>query len=271
MHNNLYIFDVDGTLTPSRQKMTDEFSNFFNKWSDKNRFYLVTGSDLKKTEEQVPEIYLKKAEGIFTCCGNQAWRPDPHVVNIGAELIYDNNFEVSKKLKSLLDVILMSSPYPHRYGNHIEDRGSMVNFSIVGRDCTQEQREDFFRWDNENNEREKISKVIKQKFPELDAVIGGQISIDIYPRGNDKSQILKHIQDYENQKTDGYADNEYIFMGDRTKKGGNDYPLAKLMEAKNNSSYHQVEDYRKTWWLLQKYDLESLKNDQNNFLLNEDC
>ena len=26
----IYIFDVDGTLTPSRQKMTEEFSKFFD-------------------------------------------------------------------------------------------------------------------------------------------------------------------------------------------------------------------------------------------------
>ena len=28
--NNIHIFDVDGTLTPSRQKMTDEFMNFLD-------------------------------------------------------------------------------------------------------------------------------------------------------------------------------------------------------------------------------------------------
>ena len=119
----------------------------------------------------------------------------------------------------------MNSPYPNRYGNHIEDRGSMVNFSIVGRDCTQLQRDIFFKWDNEHQERKKISKVIKHKFPELDAVIGGQISIDIYPKGHDKSQIFKHIEEIENFN----CPEEYIFIGDRMEEGGNDYPLAQLL------------------------------------------
>jgi len=230
--DRIFIFDIDGTLTPSRLKMTKEFAKFFDKWSNENKYYLVTGSDLDKTKEQLPIAYIDRAEAIFTCCGNQMWRDN--------ELIYDNKFELSTKLKNSLEVVLMSSPYPHRYGNHIEDRGSMVNFSIVGRNCTQEQREDFFKWDNEKGERKKISTFLKHKFKDLDAVLGGQISIDIYPKGMDKSQIIKHI-DF----------NECIFIGDRTEKGGNDYPLAKLMEETNNCKYFQTEGPEQTMEILQ--------------------
>ena len=187
--NKIYMFDVDGTLTPSRLMMTKEFAKFFDKWSNENKYYLVTGRDLNKTKEQLPLAYIDRAQAIFTCCGNQMWRNN--------KLIYNNKFELTSKLKNTLEVILMGNQYPHRYGNHIEDRGSMVNFSIVGRNCTQEQRENFFKWDNEKDERKKISAFIKHKFKDLDAVIGGQISIDIYPKGMDKSQIIEHIEDIE--------------------------------------------------------------------------
>ena len=230
--DRIFMFDIDGTLTPSRLRMTEKFAKFFDKWSNKNKYYLVTGSDLEKTKEQLPIVYIDRAEAIFTCCGNQMWRDN--------ELIYDNKFELSTKLKNSLEVVLMSSPYPHRYGNHIEDRGSMVNFSIVGRNCTQEQREHFFKWDEEKGERKKISTFLKHKFKDLDAVLGGQISIDIYPKGMDKSQIIKHI-DLD----------EYIFIGDRTEKGGNDYPLAKLMEETHNCSYHQTEGWENTQQILE--------------------
>ena len=213
----IYIFDVDGTLTPSRLQMTEKFSKFFDKWSNENKYYLVTGSDLDKTKEQLPIAYIDRARAIFTCCGNQMWRDN--------ELIYDNKFKVTKKLNKLLGTILSNSVCPHRYGNHIEDRGSMVNFSIVGRDCTQEQRDEYFKYDNEKGERQIISNAIKEKFPDLDAVIGGQISIDIYPKGKDKSQILDVIKQDRLVTPD-----EYIFIGDRIEKGGNDYPLAKLLQ-----------------------------------------
>ena len=46
--DKIFIFDVDGTLTPSRRRMTEEFAKFFDRWSNENTFYLVTGSDLSK-------------------------------------------------------------------------------------------------------------------------------------------------------------------------------------------------------------------------------
>jgi len=218
--DRIFIFDIDGTLTPSRLRMTEEFAKFFDKWSEKNKYYLVTGSDLDKTKEQLPIAYIDRAEAIFTCCGNQMWRDD--------ESIYDNKFKVPRKLNKLLGTIMSNSQYPYRYGNHIEDRGSMVNFSIVGRDCTQEQREEYFEWDKQSLERTIIANAIKEKFPDLDAVIGGQISIDIYPKGNDKSQVLNVI---EQERL--VSPNEYIFIGDGIENGGNDYPLAKLLKHKD--------------------------------------
>jgi len=126
----------------------------------------------------------------------------------------------------------------------------MLNFSVVGRDCTQEQREDYFKWDKQTNERKNISNDIKSTWTKLDAVIGGQISIDIYPKGNDKSQVLNII---EQERL--VPPSEYIFIGDGIENGGNDYPLALLMDNIEGCDWHQVEDYRKTWWLLQRYEL----------------
>ena len=51
--DKVFIFDVDGTLTPSRRKMTKDFEKFFSKWAEENTFYLVSGSDLEKMKEQV--------------------------------------------------------------------------------------------------------------------------------------------------------------------------------------------------------------------------
>ena len=48
--SKVYIFDVDGTLTPSRLKMDEEFYDFFRNWIPNHKYYLVTGSDLKKAK-----------------------------------------------------------------------------------------------------------------------------------------------------------------------------------------------------------------------------
>jgi phosphomannomutase len=123
----------------------------------------------------------------------------------------------------------------------------MLNFSVVGRNCTQEQREEYFEWDNKVGERRKIANEIMSGWPELEAVLGGQISIDIYPKGKDKSQIYEHLEEKENI----FCPDEYIFIGDRTEKGGNDYPLAKLMEETSSCNYYRTKGWEHTQQILE--------------------
>ena len=240
----VFIFDVDGTLTPSRLPMTEEFLKFFDEWSKRNSFYLVSGSDIEKLDEQVPNIIMERTKGIFTCGGNELWQFDPHIVNFPFGRIYKNEFKPPNNLGTYLGEQIRFSETPVQSTNHIEDRGSLLNFSIVGRDCTLEERQKYFEWDNEVGERKTIAEFIQKQWPELDAVIGGQISIDIVPKGNDKSQILEHIQQKEN------AD-KYIFLGDRIEEGGNDYPLAKLMGKTDGCRYYKVEGYKETKQILE--------------------
>ena len=246
--NRVYMFDVDGTLTPSRQKMTEKFKKFFREWSNKNKFYLVTGSDLPKLQEQVPDDILELSAGLFTCCGNQFWKEgSTKQWPIDWKLQYENKFTPPQNLLTYLGEELRMSDYHHRAGNHIEDRDSLLNFSIVGRNCSAIERENYFKWDNQNGERKRISTHIREQWSNIDAVLGGQISIDIYPKGMDKSQIFKHIEEKENF----YCPDEYYFIGDRTKEGGNDYPLAKLMEETNNCYTFQTTGWEQTQKILE--------------------
>ena len=235
----IYIFDVDGTLTPSRRRMTKDFAKFFDKWSNENEFYLVSGSDLEKMKEQVPLAYLDRSLGLFTCGGNQFW--------VDGKLRYENKFKPPESLIDYLKEKLKNSKYPIRAGNHIENRGAMLNFSIVGRDCTLEQRKHYFEYDKKIKERQNIAEGIRFNWSKLDAVIGGQISIDIAPKGNDKSQVIYIIEQERLIKPD-----EYIFIGDRTMEGGNDYPLAKLLKDKDRpyGYAYQTEGWEHTIRLL---------------------
>ena len=244
--DKIYIFDVDGTLTPSRQPMTKEFQEFFDKWVKKNKFYLVTGSDIEKLQEQMCFFDIN-AEALFTCCGNEMWIPDPHIVNISAEQVYRKEFKPPKSLLKYLEHQLRLSDYPVRAGNHIEDRGTLLNFSMVGRDCTLQQRKDYHEYDKLTGERETIAKHIRENWEDLDAVIGGEISIDIYPKGNDKSQILEHIIEREPDA------NEFIFFGDGI-ENGNDYPLAELLSHKDRpyGYAYQVDGWEHTKRMLEK-------------------
>ena len=223
--------------------MTSDFENFFSEWANKNTFFLVSGSDLEKIREQVPEYILNLSEGVFTCGGNQLW--------LNGKLSYNHEFKPQEDLLSFLEKRVKNSKYPLRAGNHIEDRGSMLNFSIIGRDCSVDQRLDYFEYDIENQERASIAKEIIDRWNNLDAVIGGQISIDITPKGMNKSQVLDEVKKF-------YFDEQYIFIGDRTSEGGNDYPLAKIMYDTPNCFAYQAgepsaeDGYKDTKKILEK-------------------
>ena len=234
--DKIYIFDVDGTLTPSRQPMTKEFQKFFKQWIKKNKFYLVTGSDLLKLQEQMCYFDIN-AEVIFTCGGNKLYTEGPtQQWPRDWRLIYENKFEPCDSLIKYLEDTLDDSDYPVKAGIHIEDRGSMLNFSMVGRKCTLQERKNYFEYDKLTGEREKIADYINDNFKDLSAVIGGQISIDIAPKGNDKSQVIEKIK---NRNIVTSRDN-YVFIGDRTMEGGNDYPLAKVMGKMDNCEVFQA-------------------------------
>ena len=64
-----YIFDVDGTLTPSRDRMGREFANWFEHFATHNAVYLVTGSDREKTLEQIPEYIYNLCIAVYQCSG----------------------------------------------------------------------------------------------------------------------------------------------------------------------------------------------------------
>ena len=221
-----YLFDVDGTLTPSRKPMVEDFKNYFKFWvrtqqSSGNKVYLVTGSDKDKTIEQVGQELWKMVDGSYQNAGNQLF--------VNGDLVFESDWEMPKDLESVaLDLIGQSGWYGTA-DNNIEKRIGMVNISTIGRDCTDKQRADYCEWDKENLERETRADVINSNFDDIEAVIGGEISIDIYPKGKDKSQIL------------GCLEGKNIFFGDNCYLGGNDYTIAEAAYEK----YH-VADWTQT-------------------------
>ena len=107
-----YIFDVDGTLTPSRLKMNNEFEIFFRNWMSDKNVYLLTGSDHDKTIEQVGVDVWREVTESHQCGGNVVYR--------GGDLIEVSKWEPSKKLLDRCQELIDESPYEIRTKNHLE-------------------------------------------------------------------------------------------------------------------------------------------------------
>jgi len=108
---------------------------------------------------------------------------------------------------------------PIKRGTFIEFRNGMVNVSPIGRNCSQEERDDYEKYDLEHNIRKNFVEALKAKFPDfgLTYSIGGQISFDVFPTGWDKTYCLPFLK--KNSIETIY------FFGDKTMKGGNDYEI----------------------------------------------
>ena len=231
MNNSCFIFDVDGTLTDARQPMDAEFEAFFKSWMQNKNVYLVSGSDLEKIEEQIPENILLKCKGIFSCMGNEYWR--------GGELVYQKEFELEDDALKWLSSKIDKSEFDYRKPPHFEFRSGSINFSVVGRGASKYLRDFYYVWDETNKEREKIAQEFNKRFKKkysVEALLGGQISLDIQKIGSDKGQVLEHLK-YDNT----------IFFGDRCYEGGNDFALAK----KCNACW-QVEGWEDTKKIIKK-------------------
>jgi len=205
---NKFIFDVDGTLTPSRKGMDADFQGYFVDFCYANDVYLVTGSDYAKTLEQVGPDVCQAVTRIYNCNGNDVWEKGVNV--------HTNDWTLPEDAHEWLANQLTSSAYNVRTGLHFEHRPGLVNFSIVGRNATNEQRADYVAYDEHSGERIWIADKFNLIFPNLQATVGGETGIDIAPRGSDKAQI---IEDFD-------VDDKLYFFGDRMDPAGNDYSLS---------------------------------------------
>lgn len=230
----MIIFDVDGTLTPSRQPIDPAFKKWFV--SNIKVYSLVTGSDKEKTIEQVGQDIWENAEFAFNCNGNDVYQHGQHV--------YSNDWALPEDAHHWLSEQLTFSSFNLRTGLHFEHRPGMCNFSIVGRNATLGERKLYVAWDEEHTERDNIAYTFNQLFPNLEAKVGGETGIDIAPKGADKSQILNFLIDKD--------DIEFHFFGDRMDEKGNDYPLAKVLLDKSLGHCYTVNSYNDTWKYLQE-------------------
>tara|TARA_R110000824_G_scaffold57546_5_gene156433 strand:+ start:811 stop:1518 length:708 start_codon:yes stop_codon:yes gene_type:complete len=231
-----WIFDVDATLTPPRNKIDNDFEEFFYNWILKNDTYLCSGSDIGKLKEQLTPRILEGAKGVFTCMANAYYEK--------SEEIYRKYFKPPVGLEEDLKYFLFSSLYEKRTGNHIEKRTGIWNYSIVGRNANKEEREHFKNWDEKHGSRKAISSYLNSRYRDtIESSIGGDISIDIYNLGCDKRQVVEHLSDLNFSNV--------IFIGDRIYPGGNDYELAQAVENHGGKSTN-VNNWKETRKILLK-------------------
>ncbi|MEQ2233216.1 Phosphomannomutase 1 [Ilyodon furcidens] len=162
--NILCLFDVDGTLTPPREKIDPKLDEFFQTLRRKMKIGIVGGSDYPKIAEQLGEgdDVIHKFDYVFAENGTVQYKDgkllSKHAIqnHLGEELLQDLiNFCL--RYMGLIKL-------PKKRGTFIEFRNGMINISPIGRSCTLEERIEFSEIDKREKIREKFVAALKKEF-----------------------------------------------------------------------------------------------------------
>lgn len=225
----LFLFDVDGTLTESRQKIEQKVVDMLRELHSHPDCVLglVGGSDYKKIVEQVqhPELftYMFCENGTVGYKDNKMFYEESIVKFLGEDKL--KRF-VNYCLKYIADLDI-----PKKRGTFVELRKGLINVSPIGRNCSLEDRYDFIDYDNKNGVLKTFQAHLIKEFSDYDMkfAIGGQTSVDCFPKAWDKTNCLKHLEGLFK---------EILFFGDRIDEGGNDYEIYRDKRVKG----HAVKD-----------------------------
>ena len=117
-----------------------------------------------------------------------------------------------ERLKKFINFVLRyvsDLDIPIKRGTFVEFRNGMLNVSPIGRNCSQEERDEFEVYDKTAGVRAAFVAALRKEFADygLTYSIGGQISFDVFPVGWDKTYCLQFVEaDYD----------DIHFFGDKT-------------------------------------------------------
>ncbi|ORD94716.1 PMM [Enterospora canceri] len=211
----LFLFDVHGTLAVNKCQAPDGIRRMLGRIRESGHsLALVSGSSLREQVSQLGPDLIELFDYVFTENGAQ-FHKNGKLVRSRRLLDEISEEEYSRLINRIL-VILGETDCPVKRGTFVEMRESGVNVSVIGRSCSTAERVEFDAFDRKNGIRRRLVEQIRPLLDELglDCAIGGQISVDIFPVGWDKTQCLNMIEE-----------GLIYFIGDKTEEGGNDHGL----------------------------------------------
>jgi len=218
----LIVFDLDGTLAPSKAALDAEMAALLNKLLAFIKVAVISGGNWPQFQKQVlahlaSDDRLKNLS-LLPTCGTRFYKYEN-----GWDLLYAEDFTPEQKqkiigaLKKAIDKSGLKAAKV--WGEVIEDRGSQITFSALGQEAPLDEK---VKWDPDFDKRKKMKAILDTLIPEFSVRLGGATSIDVTKPGIDKAYGIRKLRDIL-----GIAIEEMIFVGDALFPGGNDYPAEK--------------------------------------------
>lgn len=227
------VFDIDGTLTPSKAPADKEMIGLLLGLLDKRSVAIIGGGKYSLFKEQLVEqlpnqdrrlekLYLFPTNSTAFYRFNDSWYE-----------VYSHELSVQEKekIKKAFDETFhkVEYHYPEKtYGPVIEDRDTQITFSALGQEvvamCGEKVgvklKED---WNKKYDIlRQRMRDILQELLPEFEVRAGGLTSIDVTRKGIDKAYGVRQIAEHLGVKI-----KDMLFVGDAIFPGGNDYAALK--------------------------------------------
>jgi phosphomannomutase len=250
----LFLFDMDGTLTPAREKMNHEM---LAKLSELQKsgwdIGIISGSDMNYIEQQCSLLFdlspINASDIYFLPCNGTKFYKNFKKVweyNMRSKLSSDFMTRVYRTLLKFQGYITDTYLDIPLTGNFFQMRGSVLNWCPIGRNATTEDRKIWQKIDKKWDIREKFIELFYADFDFKDITIklGGETSFDIYPKGWNKTFPLDK-KPFLNYK-------KIYFAGDRCYLNGNDEEIYNVLNLKEDCAGYQVNCVKDTIKIIEE-------------------
>lgn len=205
-------FDLDGTLTPSRQLIKKEM---FDLLPTLNRtIIVVSGSKNTQIREQVGDL------SIFSLGqnGNQA-------IDVSGKLLWENVLFEDERKVVYEHIELIRPLLIHTIPDHtdlIEDRGSQISFSIYGHNADPDEKK---ACDGDFKKRRAILAQCPFVSNTMEVQLGGSTCLDYFKKGFNKGTNVKRLIEMMSWNKE-----ECVYFGDALFPGGNDDTVVGIVD-----------------------------------------
>lgn len=225
----IIVFDIDGTLTPSKAPADKEMVQLMLDLLTKKSVAIIGGGKYSLFKEQLIEQLPsndKRLEKLFLFPTNSTafyrFNDSWHEV-----YIHKLSEQEKEKIKNAFEDTFREVNYKHpekTYGPVIEDRDTQITFSALGQEvvamCGEKMgvqlKEDWYK--KYDKLRQQMREILQKLLPEFEVRAGGLTSIDVTRKGIDKAYGVRQIAQHLDIKIE-----DMLFVGDAIFPGGNDY------------------------------------------------
>jgi len=198
-------FDMDGTVTRSRTRITAEMKQMLDSLTASGRdVVIISGADVGQIKNQMTD-----STGFFLAQnGNHAVRTPE------GSMLWEENLTERERAEIMAHIHTLPRFDVENEHDLVHDRGSQIAYSFIGHHEAIEKKEAF---DPGGKKRAGMLNMHPLVSDTVEVKIGGTTTLDYFKKGRHKGFNVMRLVAHE-----GWAKEDCLYIGDALFPGGND-------------------------------------------------